>query len=83
MVRRQPQTAFDGEWPAEAIQRLVKIVPGSGVERITADHERSSDDRLVFVLEDSGVSPECGGSGEYVGLNVSETCGACGGSGRV
>jgi DnaJ-class molecular chaperone len=55
----------------------VATVSGLNVERITADHEQSSDDRLVFVL---GVCPECGGSGEYVGLNAVETCG---GSGRV
>ena len=77
-----PETAFGGEWPAEAIQRLAATVPGLDVANITADHERSSADRLVFVLG-SGVCPECGGSGEYVGLNVTETCGACGGSGEV
>ena len=58
-------------------------VPGLDVERITADHERSSDNRVVFVLADSKVCSECGGSGEYVGLNVTETCGVCGGSGMV
>jgi hypothetical protein len=57
-------------------------VPGLDVESIAADHERSSGDRLVFVLADSGVCSECGGSGEYVGLNAVETCGGCGGSGR-
>ena len=75
-----PETAFGGEWPAEAIERLVATIPGLNVESLTADHERSSDDRLVFVL---GVCSECGGSGEYVGLNAVETCGACGGSGRT
>ena len=74
-----PETAFGGEWPADAIQQLVATVPGLDVESITADHERSSDDRLVFVPTDSGVCPECGGSGEYVGLNAVETCGVCGG----
>ena len=77
-----PGTAFGGEWPAEAIQRLVATVPGLDVESLAADHEQSSDDRLVFVLADFGVCSECGGSGEYVGLNAIETCGVCGGSGR-
>ena len=76
-----PETAFGGEWPADAIERLVATAPGLDVERITADHEQSSDDRLVFVLAD--VCPACGGSGEYVGLNAVETCGVCGGSGKV
>ena len=48
-----------------------------------SDHERSSDDRLVFVLADSGVCPDCGGTGEYVGLNAKQKCGTCGGSGRT
>jgi hypothetical protein len=61
-----PETAFGGEWPAEAIQRLVATVPGLDVERLTADHEQSLDDRLVFVLADSEVCSECGGSGEVV-----------------
>ena len=74
-----PETAFGGEWPAEAIKRLVATVPGLDVENITADHDRSSDDRLVFVLGE--VCPDCGGTGEYVGLNAVETCGVCGGSG--
>ena len=76
-----PETAFGGEWPAEAIQRLAATVPGLDVENITADHERSSDGRLVFVL--GKVCSDCGGSGEYVGFNSVEKCGVCGGSGRV
>ncbi len=76
-----PETAFGGEWPAEAIQRLVATVPGLDVKRLTADHERSSENKLVFVLAE--VCSECGGSGEYVGLNTVEKCGACGGSGRA
>jgi len=59
----------------------VATVPGLDVEGLTADHEQSSEDRLVFVL--GAVCSECGGSGEYVGLNAVEKCGACGGSGRV
>jgi len=76
-----PETAFGGEWPAEAIQRLVTTVPDLDFERITADHEQSSDDRLVFVLAE--VCSECGGTGEYVGLNAVEVCGVCGGSAVV
>jgi hypothetical protein len=70
-----PETAFGGEWPAEAIERLAATVPGLDVERLTADHEQPSDDRLVFVLE-LGVCLECSGSGEYAGLSAVEVCGA-------
>ena len=27
--------------------------------------------------------PDCGGSGRYVGLNIAEPCGTCGGTGSV
>ena len=74
-----PETAFRGESPESAMERLVATVPGLDVKNITADHEQSSDDRLVFVLGE--VCSECGGSGEYVGLNAVETCGVCDGSG--
>jgi len=53
-----PETAFGGEWPAEAIQWLAATVPGLDVENITADHEHSSDDRLVFVPAAYGVCSE-------------------------
>ena len=78
-----PETAFGGEWPADAIERLVATVPELDAEKIVADHEQSTDTRLVFVIEEPGVCPECGGSGEYVGLDVKETCRTCGGSGRT
>ena len=81
-VTDSPETAFGGEWPADAIERLVATVPELDPEKIVADHEQSTDTRLVFVIE-GGVCPDCGGAGEYVGLSVKETCGTCGGSGRT
>ena len=68
------------EWPADAIQRLEAMVPGLDIERFAADHAHSSENKLVFVLANSDVCPDCGGSGESVGLNVTElnvteTCG--------
>ena len=42
-----PGTGFGGETPAEAIERLAATVPGLDVESITADHARSSEDKLV------------------------------------
>ena len=41
-----------------------------------------ADNAKVSVFKSSHRS-ECGGSGEYVGLNSVETCGVCGGSGRT
>lgn len=55
------ETAFSDEWSENAIERLVATISGLDVESLTADHEQSSDDRLVFVLVDTGVSPECVG----------------------
>ena len=61
IVRRN---TFNGDLPE--IKRLVATVPGLDVGSITADHEQSTDARLVFVLVGSQVCTECGGSGDVV-----------------
>lgn len=75
-----PATAFGGDWPGVAIERLVAYRPDLSIhiESLTTDHARSCEGHLEFVGSSSDEKcPECRGTGRYIGLNVSETCRTC------
>lgn len=80
-----PESAYGGEWPADAIRALLWAHPERGVipEQITSDDDALRDGHLEFLLSTSlPPCPDCGGSGRYVGLNSVDVCRACHGSGR-
>lgn len=75
-----PHVAFGGGTPTSALLRLCEATSGVDADSYVVDPSSSADGRLVFVS--SGVCPDCGGSGRYVGLNDASYCNLCSGSGR-
>lgn len=76
--------AATGEEPLHAFRRLCELF-GLPPRRYTIAEQAPN--RVVFIHRDArrfdDPCPDCGGSGRYVGLNVVEDCGRCGGSGCV
>ena len=81
-LESRPHEGWGGDTPATAVMRLLRA-HGLSVALIAADYDPTHSERQVFRLKRGGVCPDCGGAGRYVGLNVVETCGTCGGSGSV
>ena len=80
-LESNPETGFGGDTPGVAVSRLLETLPAFDVSNLVADNLRTTDGRLVFLIGEP--CPDCGGSGEYVGLTAREACERCGGSGRV
>ena len=80
-IEDNPCTAFGGDAPAVAVERLLEFA-GLDPMDIHADCSRSSLTGQVFIHGGEPCS-DCGGSGQYVGFNSVEDCHGCGGSGVV
>ena len=62
-----------------AVKRLCTTI-GLNVKSLAVDRSVCRADHLEFVVGKPCI--DCGGSGQYIGLNTVEVCGTCGGSGR-
>lgn len=80
-VENNPCTAFGGNAPAVAVERLLEFASLDPMG-IHADCSRSSLSRQVFI-HGGEPCPDCSGSGRYVGFNSVEDCLGCSGSGVV
>jgi|GEM_PF-6412727 hypothetical protein len=78
--KSNPETALGGSDAVMAVKRLCTTI-GLNVQSLAVDRTECRADHLEFVV--GTQCEDCGGSGQYVGLNTVEVCGACGGSGRV
>lgn len=76
-----PELGFRGDHPVIALSRLLESLDNFDPNSLIAVEERTTDDRLVFIIGEE--CPDCGGSGQYVGLNEISACSRCDGNGRV
>jgi hypothetical protein len=77
--------SYGGANALDAVRQLIANCPQLGVslDDFEPDWDNCSTTRIemVFVRFSGDVCPDCGGTGKYVGLNLVETCLACGGTG--
>ena len=84
----QPERSAEGPLPLIALRRCCKMY---SVDADAFTQVLRSRGRIVFAMSASerdllpglDVCPDCGGSGQYVGLNVVERCATCQGTGQV
>ena len=76
-----PCLSFGGDEPATAVSRLCES-EGIDLATLACRYSKVTRDRMEFVTA-SGPCPDCGGSGQYVGLSEVEDCSTCCGGGRV
>jgi DnaJ-class molecular chaperone len=74
LQKSHPETALGGSDAEVAVKRRCTTI---GVN--TVDRTECRADHLEFVV--GKPCSDCGGSGQYVGLNTVEACGTCAGSG--
>ena len=78
--REHPECSYGGPTAIEALGRLVQLDRPDGYEPAEFDLLEDIGTRLVYELRP--LSPDCGRSGTYTGLNAVQKCSTCGGSGR-
>ena len=84
-----PNEIFRGHDAMDAIQRLIDNSSewNLRLEDFEPDWENCSAHHLEMVLikplRKRQTCPDCSGTGQYVGLNVVETCAKCGGRGSL
>lgn len=78
-----PQGVHGGCTSAEALSRVLRTLPAKAVWwniTRTSDQPGNGEDQFEVVVRFEPC-PDCGGSGQYVGLNAIEDCRSCGGRG--
>jgi hypothetical protein len=75
---RCTEKSFGGPTAVEAVRRLVLETYGFSPTELLVRNVRENLHEFAVRLP---ACPECGGSGQYVGLIVVEPCRRCGGSG--
>ncbi len=78
------ESSYGRSTPEEALGRLVQLdrLPDFEPCNIELVAEESTDTQFVYSMTPARVvCPECGGTGQYTGLNTVETCSMCNATG--
>lgn len=82
-----PGAMHRGSRFSAAVSRLLESAPERQIwpTMLVADNDASTPGRLEFTIRRTGSAPcpDCHGTGQYVGLTLTEPCRTCGGTGTV
>ena len=81
----EPDVCVSDRTARAAAMQLVEGTPGLDPGSLEIVERSGGSGFVVFAVSraESTPCPDCGGSGQYVGLVVVESCRSCGGTGRT